>query len=125
MIRPMIAFLAGAATTAAAVFLAGGQARAGLLIGAIMILLAAFMFPRITARLLIATADAGEKFRESFSKLQLTSTKVDAAQLNHIQRDVVAALRNQGMPAKRAMTAVVAAGEASDFETLFRKVVSA
>lgn len=130
MIRPVIAFLAGAASTAAAVFFAGGQARAGLLIGALMIVLAALMFPRAIARALIATADASEQFRDSWRQLKSTSTKVDTPApqieaLTEIQRDVMAALRNQGMTAKRARAAVVAAGPADDFEQLFRKVVTA
>lgn len=128
--KPILSFLAGAASTAAAVFLAGGQARAGLAIGAGVMILAAVTFPRAIARTLLATADAFEQFRDSWSQVKLTSTKVDAparaaGELTSTQRDVMAALRNQGMSAKQARAAVVAAGPADNFEQLFRKVVTA
>lgn len=128
--KPLFAFLGGAASTAAAVFCAGGQARAGLAIGAGVMILAAVSFPRAIARTLTATADACDQFRDSWRQVKLTSTKVDAPahqadQLSPTQRDVMAALRNQGMSAKRARAAVVAAGPSDDFEQLFRKVVTA
>lgn len=131
--KPILTFLAGAASTAAAVFLAGGQARAGLAIGAGVMILAAVTFPRAIARTLLATADACDQFRESWRQVDLTSTKVDNTRPasikvdteNQAQRDVIAALRNQGMSAKKARAAVLAAGPIDDFEQLFRKVVTA
>jgi hypothetical protein len=153
--RAALWFLAGAASCTITAYLAGGGMRAGLILGAAVVLVALLTWPRAAARGLNALADGVAAFRyriagsgepssrktptESKTHLvaspavamgsrvgrQLQLTKTPAAAFTPIQSDVVSAMVNLGMGREQARRRVLAAGDAADFETLFRKVQAA
>jgi hypothetical protein len=113
--------------------------RAGLILGAGIVVLALLTFPRAAARGLVALADVAAAVRGNgvprgtapatpHRELQLTPprlAKVPAPAFTPIQSDVVSAMVNLGMGREQARQRVQAAGDSPDFETLFRKVQAA
>jgi len=150
--RAALWFLAGVATCTLLAYAAGGGMRAGLIVGAGSVVLALLTWPRAAARSLDAIADGIAAFRyriagsdEPSSRpeskthpvaspavtmgsrvgRQLQLTKAPAAAFTPIQSDVVSAMVNLGMAREQARRLTLAAGDAADFETLFRKVQAA
>jgi hypothetical protein len=141
MIRHTLTFLCGAATSAAAAYLAGGGMRAGILIGAGLVVGILVAWPRELARVLLAIAEGMAAVRSTWKRTpsplarpgddrQLKLTKrppsniFDGPALTPLQADVQSALVNLGMGQKRARLAASSA-TAEDFEAAFRQAQAA